>query len=80
MTQKYDIDSLIQIFEKHAKKSDEEIERQAKEYFSVYGKTHPRYEVNFNLPQALYEICKEIKAINQWIDEHCADHHYEERD
>jgi len=60
MKQKYDMDSLIKIFEKHA--ADAEIGR------LKHLETVPDSEwakCDFHVARALYHICIEIKKINE---------------
>jgi hypothetical protein len=50
MENEYDLETLIEIFESHYKEYEES--------------EHKRPDINsFNLPRALFMICKEIKAL-----------------
>lgn len=70
MKQKYDIDSLIVTFFDHAKKVDRQFQEDRKNYIDKYGEPYPPEKDAFNICHALLEICKEIKAINDWIVAH----------
>ncbi len=65
MTQKYDIESLIETFEKHHTEVEKERKEQLEKFLEEYaGSPIPDHMQNeFSISKALSEICKEIKAI-----------------
>jgi len=66
MKTKYDIESLIETFKKHAKVAEEEYKRLKQEYEEKHRKPYP-YDT-FCISHALLEICEEIKGIKDNLD------------